>query len=1246
MFESFFAYDTTSFFDRLFHPFGDLRGLRWGFFGFCLLLWIALPFLYTRRFLRKQKMQEEEKSEQGLQQLPAGKDKSFTALLGFCFLGLMLAIPYLYQDLEWKIFNPFSERGPNRLITFLIILPLLGAYTFAQYFFERRPIAKNIKLRLMGIRALGLFLIFLLFCAPYKSQTHIGEKPYRSIALLDDSLSMGESVREFSIFSPIEIAQALKEKLSQDQAGRKKLRKLEELIKQDKEKIIQAEKDLENKNLISSSQPAQSFTDLEIKDFEMRDFVRQLVVSRAQRLQKKLLLLYGKNFSLKEWQDKLSQQSTLQSALEQKRNAFLAAQQNENSDQARLELQRRDLEDLEKKLSQNREALYLILRESKLYQAWLKAQNTTNQDLQAAGQRIDKTRIEESLEKIIENLLSTLDKRGPTRWDIASEILQPGNELSVQNQKGEALLRLLASPRAGRLTLIDILQRNPQRKQDLLPEDFALLLSRASSDSQNYQNTDQNFSLYTFSDINPAAGRTSVVQEVPLAVLDFLRPQGRTTQLYSAYNALLSSEAPHDLANVLILSDGHDTSQEAILETDKTDELQEALKNEKRLPRVMSLQIGHPRPPRILQLLALHGENKVIKDEIVDLELRIRSNANWDVELILCEGDLENEIPYQAINGNDVDESDPATKRIQIKAGERGEEKINLVRLSFTPEKEGNFRYWVKLNRHRLPGEDTYENNVLSHDLEVEDRKIRVLLIDNGFRYETRYLINAMSRDKSLEFQSFIFDAQDGWAQERSTYSQEVKSIMPPLVWPFCTVVNKGTANAHCVRAATEKEWFDMKYDVIIFGDVDLTFLSFEERRWLNKFVTQENGGIIWLAGKHHNPYSYTDPDLLEILPVKVRRPSGYDQIDTTTEKYYGLTPEGVGHEIFRFSNRLGRQKELWGERLPNGLYQPGQLDGFYWYAKIEGPKDKTSMVLARVGKENEKLNFYDGLETQASNPLVVLKDFHTGRALFVGTDEFWRMRRFFGDFFTYRFWQNSIRWAATNRLKSNTNKIDLHTDEKHYVLGEKVNVYCELIGSPEQYAEIALNQQEEIRRVRENSQDSFIQERPILLVNWRNASIQKKSTFRNDQLQSGQLVLIQSEIRENLYEGKLFPNAVGKYELNLIKEPATTKKPSIFFVQANAEQLKELSETALRPEVLSHLSGPGSAQIEGQESETALSLSYPFFEVSKLRPDLRTKVIIDGVDEEAAYNLLELMFILLALFATEWFVRKLVRLA
>ena len=272
-------------------------------------------------------------------------------------------------------------------------------------------------------------------------------------------------------------------------------------------------------------------------------------------------------------------------------------------------------------------------------------------------------------------------------------------------------------------------------------------------------------------------------------------------------------------------------------------------------------------------------------------------------------------------------------------------------------------------------------------------RHLKVILLEQGFRHEARWLNQNLKRDEGLDYQAFFVDADPGWPQPTSIYDDAAKRRVKSLRAPFW---QDGTR-------ITEKEAFlALSYDVIIVGDIDPESTEWRDEYWQwLELWTRSGGGLIFSAGMRYNPGACKSESSQKVLPM-TRVETGAE-VDTTKIKYWGLTDEGLQHGILQLSNEKGRVRELLGSEV-DGKFERGQLDGLYWYAANLKPIDGAT-VLARAVVE--------GGQVSEGAPILVAMDYGKGRVVFVGTEDTNRWRAIVGERYFYRFWQNAMAWAA-----------------------------------------------------------------------------------------------------------------------------------------------------------------------------------------------------------------------------------------
>jgi len=560
----------------------------------------------------------------------------------------------------------------------------------------------------------------------------------------------------------------------------------------------------------------------------------------------------------------------------------------------------------------------------------------------------------------------------------------------------------------------------------------------------------------------------------------------------------------------------------------------------------------------------------------------------------------------------------PADTEFELPAEDLAEAKVR-----FKPKLAGKHVYFLKLNEDRLPDEDTYRNNVAEHYLEVIDRKIKVLYIEQGFRHEARWLNEDLKRDKKLLYQGFFIEADEGWLQPTSMYDDEVKKLVSPLRSPFFD-------GKKIIRE--KDEFLKMNYDVIILGDIDPDGREFkiEHWYWIEEWVSKNQGGLILLSGMRYNPKAYSNFERAKALyPVEIDHlPNDYDtRVDTSRVKHWRLTPAGRAHEVMRLSSNPERNDELLGS-VVDGNFRKGQLDGLYWYAPGANLKPAPAQALARVVNE--------GKVTAEGDVLVASQPYGNGMVLYVGTDDTHRWRAIVGEVYFYRFWQNAIRFVASRRLAGKQQRVDVYTDKTEYQVGDQVKVYCELLGDI--YGEVVQNQ---LKELKELPQPDGTQEQRRIIVD-----VQARTGGR---LSSRRVILSEVSWRPGQFEGVVEANEPGQFDVWVRGYEESHKKPHRYTVIAPIAELRDLTldfeSLKARASELPRNRAPLTYQ-DGKRVYLMQDMGQAAIDMRERQNEVKglTQLLWNTEGEPMLLRSL-LMVAFIVLLAGEWLTRKLVRL-
>ena len=933
---------------------------------------------------------------------------------------------------------------------------------------------------------------------------------------------------------------------------------------------------LQNLGITVDRPPTQGFVTLTEDELLVRTFVRKVVRERATRLMARLRELHGRSFDIKEWQQARAdvQQLSAEADLIQSELSAEMAKPEDQADDG-------EIRRLETALSQK---LGQIENREKRFAELLGGDPDGPVEPAIANKRT-----------LIDNLLETCHAEGPRRWDIACELVTEGSTLAIPEGKNTGLIDLLKQ-RAKEI-------KEKGRQDGPGARDIAMVR------------------YFVFS---TKFGRDQLTDEAILEVdpleLDFHAPKGRLTEIEKALSDVRRYyTGEDDLATVMILSDGRDTTPASE-------------RNEAEAPKtrggveIVTVAIGNPKPVKVLELLSVSADREILKGDYLDFKLKIRADKAYRadpaegkpgtrVKIILCQDTLSNPVPYEELNGRPVRGEDGMSIEL-------GPEELAEVKIRFKPEVTGKHVYFLKLNEDRLPDEDTYRNNVKEHYVEIIDRKIKVLYLEQRFRWQARALSEALKRDKKLEYQAFFFDAQDGWTQPTSIYDEEVKKTVRPLGWPFF-------GDGKVVRE--KEDFFKLNYDVIILGDIDPAspFWRFEYWDWIEEWVSRQRGGLILLGGQGHNPSSYVNNEKARALyPVELDLPNGYESmVNRGILKHWRLTPAGRAHEVHRLSSNPERNDELWGS-VREGNYYPGELHGLYWYQPTGGIKPAPAVALSRVTRE--------GPVTGEGDVLTAAMPYGNGMTFYCGSDDTWLWRQWIGDHYFYRFWQNTLRFVASRRLAGKQQRVDVYTDKTKYQVGEDVKIYVELLGDI--YSEVVQNQLKELKELPATGDDGDT--RKIIV------DVQSRSGGR---LTVRRVVLREVTWSPNMFEGIVEANEPGPFDVWVRGYEESRKSPHRYTVIAPIAELRNLTIDFNALQTMATKLPPERPELEYQDGKRIYLMTdagEAALEVRERENEVKgvTALVWDRNDEKFGLRSV-LLLLVLVLLAGEWLTRKLVRM-
>lgn len=455
-----------------------------------------------------------------------------------------------------------------------------------------------------------------------------------------------------------------------------------------------------------------------------------------------------------------------------------------------------------------------------------------------------------------------------------------------------------------------------------------------------------------------------------------LVPRGTETRLGDALDAQLRLYRGAPLAGVVVISDG---AQNAGIEPSAAIEAAKLAK----VP-IFTIGVGSTEPRRNVAVSDLLVPARAFPGDSI--------NISGFVQATGCRGrfvdvELRRRAPDEPMGAGQV----VASQRVQL--GADGD--VVPVSFDIEPALPGRFVYQLRVV---VPDDDDNpRDNGREAQLDVVDRKTRVLLIAGGPSREYRFLRNQLHRDKMMEVDVLLQSAGPG-------ISQDARRILAEF-------------------PTRREELFE--YDAIVAFDPDWTQLDATQVDLLEKWVSDEAGGMIVVPGPIYTSRwvrSTEHAKLRDLYPVVFqRRLTLLDDGQFGSEEPWPIEFERAGRDA-RF---------LWlADKADESELAWAGFPGVYGYYGVKGEKPGAT-VYARVADPQSRLS------DQA--PIYLAGQFYgSGQVFYIGSGEFWRLRALDPTYFEVLY-TKLVRQVSQGRLLRGSARGSLLVDRDRYELGETV---------------------------------------------------------------------------------------------------------------------------------------------------------------------------------------------------------------
>ncbi len=460
---------------------------------------------------------------------------------------------------------------------------------------------------------------------------------------------------------------------------------------------------------------------------------------------------------------------------------------------------------------------------------------------------------------------------------------------------------------------------------------------------------------------------------------------GLETRVGEAVLSVLQREGGDGLAGVVVLTDGASNAG-----TDPGAARQLAVR---RKIRLFAVGVGSLELPDNVQLVNVQAPSDVHVGDAYGFSVFVKGQGG---------GVLGKDVVIELLRKPESGEGDPDekvdSKTVQLPLDAGPVE----VKFDLTPDTPGRFEFLVRAVTPAGITELSSDDNQRRRMINVTDRKLKVMLLAGGPTRDYRFVRNMLYRHPGIEIDVLLQTADPGDA-----ISQDADRVLQQF-------------------PEAREELF--AYDVIVGFDPDWQAIPDTRRELLTEWIEKQAGGLLVIAGDVFTP-ELADisaplddirtlyPVILEPLPLEINLTRRADRAWPVE-----FSEDGLDAAFLHLSDDAADPMEAWGE-----------FEGVFRCFPTTDAKDG-ALVYAHFS------------DPSSDHPVLMASQFYgSGRVLYVGSPELWRLRALDEDLFD-RFWIKAIRELGQTRLKRGTNRGTLLLDRTEYLLGQTITLRAHLL--------------------------------------------------------------------------------------------------------------------------------------------------------------------------------------------------------
>ncbi|MBI1831552.1 MAG: hypothetical protein HYR84_08895 [Planctomycetes bacterium] len=354
---------------------------------------------------------------------------------------------------------------------------------------------------------------------------------------------------------------------------------------------------------------------------------------------------------------------------------------------------------------------------------------------------------------------------------------------------------------------------------------------------------------------------------------------------------------------------------------------------------------------------------------------------------------------------------------------------------------EGRWQIFAKTPRHKnetfaAPFHVSEATRVL-----IQKRALRVLLFAGGATREYQFVRTILYREMMEKRMEFCIHNQ------ASAKDDHVDQDVEPdrMLGDFPNTLTENLPNERFKSLSD--------YDVIIAFDPDWTKLTDKQRELLNKWVDQNAGGLIFVAGPIYShqlarPAGVDMSKIQSLIPVVLKdaRLHGFGLQgaafghDPSRPYALAFTPSAKQYDFLKLDETGNSPIAGWNGFFfgdESRIVRPGEdppprpRKGFFTYYPVDRIKTATEVVAAFAGPKDSRI----GEKTDAfkdQQPFIAMLPFGRGKTMYISSGELWRLRSF-KDGFHERLWIKMARAVSTGaKAQKKYGRIILLARDRH----------------------------------------------------------------------------------------------------------------------------------------------------------------------------------------------------------------------